>query len=83
MTDDVANEVKAHLEGIQTKVKRIVELSKNGPDPSPESKKTASEIHNHTEEIKALIEKLSKGKDQFLEDYNLQVLYDYLDSLSL
>nr|YP_010044427.1 LAGLIDADG endonuclease [Trametes coccinea]QPF23668.1 LAGLIDADG endonuclease [Trametes coccinea] len=34
-------------------------------------------------EIKEMIDHLSNGKNNFLSDFNLQVLYDFLDSLTL
>lgn len=71
----VSNQVRSSIYVINTETDNIKALTVEAED--------LPKIEKGSNDLKSIIENYSQGKNKFLDDFNIQILYLYLDNLSL
>ena len=82
LPEDVSQRVNSSFDVIEKETKKLKNITSDSNDVSIVSEAT-SKIEKATADLKSILENFGKGKDKLLDDWNIQILYDYLDSLTL
>ena len=82
ISTDMGNQVKDKI----NEIVETVQSYKNIPvdvNSTNDVDQIISKVEKASKDINKVIENWSNGNNNFISDFNIQILYDYLDSLSL